>query len=236
MRNYYIIKDGASAGPYTLEQLKSNGIDSDTQIWYEGLTDWIPAKNELELMPLFEVKVFTPPPIPHKPDWGYQVLKVLAALTFLAMIGVAYWKFGMKHQIINPKPDPKEILPKNDSIVIDSVDPIDPRTEYLRAHWPELVTVSVIDADWKTFGGVSDVYVMVKNSMEFDVERLMFEASYILENGEIWKTREYFIQNIPANGSSVPLQIEGSHRGKKIVFKSINIICKGIGIEQELLR
>lgn len=51
--NYYIVKDGQQAGPYTesdLERLiKSGDILAETLVWHAGLTGWTQAKNISEI-------------------------------------------------------------------------------------------------------------------------------------------------------------------------------------------
>lgn len=42
---FWIIKNGESIGPLTMEQLKAMKIDRMTKIWYETLPEWTPAEN-----------------------------------------------------------------------------------------------------------------------------------------------------------------------------------------------
>ena len=42
---YWIIKDGESKGPFTLEELKALNINETTKIWYKGLNNWTIAKD-----------------------------------------------------------------------------------------------------------------------------------------------------------------------------------------------
>lgn len=62
--NHYFYSDGQSQfGPFSKEELQSNGITPETLVWYEGLTEWIKASESDELKDLFP-KVPTPPPLP----------------------------------------------------------------------------------------------------------------------------------------------------------------------------
>jgi hypothetical protein len=50
MEKIYILKhDKVMLGPFTLESLKEKNLKPSDLIWYEGLTDWIPAGNFSEL-------------------------------------------------------------------------------------------------------------------------------------------------------------------------------------------
>lgn len=52
MDKIYILKhDKVMLGPFTLENLKEKNLKPSDLIWYEGLTDWIPAGNLSELNP-----------------------------------------------------------------------------------------------------------------------------------------------------------------------------------------
>lgn len=45
---YWIIKDNAPCGPFDEEQLAGLNITADTPVWYDGLSDWIPAADVKE--------------------------------------------------------------------------------------------------------------------------------------------------------------------------------------------
>ncbi|MFN3605486.1 MAG: GYF domain-containing protein, partial [Leptonema sp. (in: bacteria)] len=59
---YYIVVNGQQAGPFTIEELKSKGIQPDTLVWTEGLENWTKAKY---IPFLKDVLRATPPPIPN---------------------------------------------------------------------------------------------------------------------------------------------------------------------------
>lgn len=53
---YFIIENGEQAGPFTLEQLRSRHIKSDTLVWSEQLDDWAPAWKVEEIRPILDEK------------------------------------------------------------------------------------------------------------------------------------------------------------------------------------
>lgn len=63
--NYYIWRNDAQAGPYTLAQLRSmwgsGSVTSETLYWIEGMTDWQPLHNILEKL---EPPQTNPPALP----------------------------------------------------------------------------------------------------------------------------------------------------------------------------
>lgn len=52
---FFIFENNRRLGPLSLEEIKSTEIHPDTQIWFEGLTDWTPAKD-LSLFAHFQQK------------------------------------------------------------------------------------------------------------------------------------------------------------------------------------
>jgi hypothetical protein len=63
MKKYFYSDGKEKQGPFSFEELKNENITRETLIWFEGLEDWIPAKNIKELE---EILQLIPPPIPTK--------------------------------------------------------------------------------------------------------------------------------------------------------------------------
>ena len=61
MKQYYIYDGNMRKGPFDLEQLKSQSLNKETPIWYEGLENWAMAGNINELQELFDRKIIPPP-------------------------------------------------------------------------------------------------------------------------------------------------------------------------------
>ena len=64
---YFIVENNKQAGPFSIYELKDKGIGSETLVWAEGMTDWMPAWKVEELRNfLFNTKdTSTPPPLPE---------------------------------------------------------------------------------------------------------------------------------------------------------------------------
>ncbi len=60
----YIHRNGQQQGPYTLPQLKMMTLTPDTPVWYEGLTDWMPASQAPLTAGLFNAGPVPPTPTP----------------------------------------------------------------------------------------------------------------------------------------------------------------------------
>jgi len=69
---YYYTKNNVTYGPFSFENLKTTGINENTLVWHDKLTEWQEAKNLPELKALFvklpppPPKQNTPPPVPPK--------------------------------------------------------------------------------------------------------------------------------------------------------------------------
>ena len=64
MKKYYFNNGSEQEGPFSFEELKSKNIKRETEIWFEGLSDWTVADKVDELKELFVLT--SPPPIKKK--------------------------------------------------------------------------------------------------------------------------------------------------------------------------
>lgn len=60
---FFIVVDGERRGPLTLEQLAEQGIERDTLVWQQGLSNWARAD---EVPALSELMATVPPPVPRR--------------------------------------------------------------------------------------------------------------------------------------------------------------------------
>lgn len=69
MKKYFLHNGTEQQGPFDLDDLKSRNITRETKIWYDGLLNWVTAKDVDELKSLFSssppplTKQASPPPI-----------------------------------------------------------------------------------------------------------------------------------------------------------------------------
>lgn len=76
--NYFIIINDVQQGPFTVEELSQHGLQQDSLVWCEGMTQWTPAWQVEELKPLLfgtrpqeqpslePMAQPTPPPVPPR--------------------------------------------------------------------------------------------------------------------------------------------------------------------------
>ena len=64
--NIYVFRNGKQEGPYSREQLKDLGLTPDTLVWYEGLSEWMPAQTADQVSWIF--RPYEPAPLePEEP-------------------------------------------------------------------------------------------------------------------------------------------------------------------------
>lgn len=58
--HYYVLIGGTKKGPLTFEELKESGLNADTLVWREGLSEWVKASELEDLTDLLA----SMPPVP----------------------------------------------------------------------------------------------------------------------------------------------------------------------------
>lgn len=176
----------------------------------------------------------------NHPDKSTAFWRFAAISTFILMLLVAFWRFGPKP---NKAPQPRELRSaespaqpstEQTALQVERVDEVEKRKEELRQYWKKLVRVDVVNSNRHDFGGLSDVFIQVRNHMEFPVELIQVEVQYILASGKVYNTIEVPVSNIPANGVSKKVKVEDSRRGKTIRLNPVKIVCKAIEPEPPL--
>ena len=56
MKKYYVVENGAAAGPLSLDELRERNIKRDDLVWMEGMDDWAAAGSVAEIATIFIVQ------------------------------------------------------------------------------------------------------------------------------------------------------------------------------------
>lgn len=59
-KEWYVIVDGATTGPFSMSELKGHGLTMQSKVWRDGMTDWIDASLIPEISPFLSPV----PPLP----------------------------------------------------------------------------------------------------------------------------------------------------------------------------
>lgn len=218
MRNYYIVKNGANSGPYSLDQLKYHGILPETMVWYEGLPEWVEARAVPELGELFVVPMVAYAPQIQKPgvDWKLVRGLITVAVMLLIILLLLYKCDGRANptDVVAPAP-----------IVQDAEAG---RKEMLRKHWREYSGVVFLGGEKITLGGFRNVRIQGNNKMEYFVEKLEFRVIYELKNGAEL-VDDHVIENVPARGIN-QIVIKGRNRGINLRVELAGIECQALDL------
>ena len=80
---YYITENNIKNGPFTVEELKSKGINKDSFIWHEGLDDWIKASEISSLSEIIKEK---------KPKFKTKYILIINII-----VGYVFYLFAYDH-------------------------------------------------------------------------------------------------------------------------------------------
>jgi hypothetical protein len=121
MSQYYYTDGKERFGPFTLDQLKEKGITGSTLVWKEGLTDWVPAGQMMELNSLFGGETHLPPvaayqsPLPMAPPKNWLIESILVTIFCCLPLGIVgiifatkvdtFWKTGQYDAAVKASQD-----------------------------------------------------------------------------------------------------------------------------------
>lgn len=92
------------------------------------------------------------------------------------------------------------------------------RRAYYRRNWKQFISVTTSDYKTGFLGGIKDLKIIVKNLTEYSLDNAVVNVQYLRSNGDVFKTEEYTVNNIPPK-SSQTVNAAGSRRGMKVQLK-----------------
>ncbi len=203
MIKYYLHNGQESIGPFTKEELKEQKITKDTPIWSDEMTDW---KKAGEIDELKIILLTIPPPMYNSPKNEYQKPRKRSFLKYF-LIGIfliAFVAIGSTIISENNTNNQDTSIPADDSI-----------QRQTRNNITSLVQVTTNEYSVNTFGGISNLNVMVTNNTDYTINQITVAIDYIKENGGIYTTEYLIFNNIPANQNK-SLSAPDSNRGLSV--------------------
>lgn len=203
MKKYYLHNGQQNIGPFNKEQLKEQKITKDTPVWSEDMNDW---KKAGEIDELKIILLSIPPPIynsqknefvkPQKRSFLKYFLIGIFLIAFVAIGSTIISQNNTNNQDTN--------IPADDSI-----------QRQTRNNITSLVQVTTNQYSVSTFGGISNLDVIVTNNTEYTIDQITVAIDYIKENGDIYTTEYLTFNNIPANQNK-SLSAPDSNRGLSV--------------------
>lgn len=236
MKKYYIHDGHVQQGPFDLPELASRVLTPQTHIWFEGLSTWIPAGQIEELKPIFaatpppfqaQAPSIVPPPLPEFTDVPEELIEkkprkkqmlMAAGLLGLLLAGWLVYGYTSQAQVLeNIREEQEEVDFAVQQIEQDKLakenerkrinEEITRKNRNYRNNWPDYIEVSESNYRRISFGGISGLELTVTNRTEYLLDEVTATVTYIKANGDVWKTIEIPIYNVPARGEksySVP--------------------------------
>lgn len=101
------------------------------------------------------------------------------------------------------------------------------RRAYYRRNWQQFIAASTSDYRTGFLGGIKDLKVSVRNQTEYPLDNAVVSVQYLRGNGDVFKTEQYTINNIPAKGTQ-SVSAANSRKGQKVQLKLISITSQAM--------
>jgi hypothetical protein len=200
MKKYYLHNGQESIGPFDKEQLRVQKINKDTPVWSEDMNDW---KKAGEIDELKIILLSIPPPKYNLPKTKYEKPRKRSFLKYL-LIGIFLVGFiAIGSTIIS------ESNTNNQDTSIPVDDSIQRQT---RNNITNLIQVTTNQYSINTFGGISNLDIIVTNNTNYTIDQITVAISYIKKNDGVFKTEYLTFNYIPPNQNkslSAPDSIRG---------------------------
>ncbi|MGV1011800.1 MAG: DUF4339 domain-containing protein [Flavobacterium sp.] len=203
MKKYYLHNGQESIGPFDKEQLKEQKITKDTSVWSEDMNNW---KKAGEIDELKIILLTIPPPIYNSPKNEFEKPQKRSFLKYF-LIGIfliAFVAIGSTIISENNTNNQDTSIPADDSI-----------QRQTRNKITSLVQVTTNEYSVNTFGGISNLDIMITNNTDYTIDQITVAIDYIKENGGIYTTEYLTFNNIPAYQNK-SLSAPNSNRGLSV--------------------
>ncbi|MCF6404051.1 hypothetical protein L3C95_14245 [Chitinophaga filiformis] len=96
------------------------------------------------------------------------------------------------------------------------------RRTYYRRNWKQFIAVTTSDYRTGFLGGIKDLQIIVRNQSEYPLDNVVVAVQYMRGNGDVFKTEEYTINDVPAKGTK-SVQASSSRKGQKVSLRLLSI-------------
>lgn len=96
------------------------------------------------------------------------------------------------------------------------------RREYFRKNWKQYISVNTGDYKTGFLGGIKDLKITVRNQTEYPLDNAVVRVEYLKGNGNVFKTEQYTVSNIPEKGTQ-SVQASNSRKGMKVNIKLLSV-------------
>lgn len=210
MKKFYLHNGHETIGPFDREDLYAQKINKETLVWSQEMITW---KKAGEVDELKIILLSIPSPKYNLPKNEYEKPQKRSFLKYL-LIGfflIAFIAIG--GTIISES--------NNQDINIQANDSIQRQT---RNNITKLIKVTTNQYSVNTFGGISNLDVIVTNNTDYTLDEVTVAIDYIKKNGGIYRTENLTFNNIPAK-QNISLSAPNSKRGLSVKLTMQTIIA-----------
>lgn len=203
MQKYYLHNGIDNIGPFSKEELQTRKITKDTPVWSEDMEDW---KKAGEIDELKIILLTMPPPLIKAPYDNKTTPKKSNLIKYL-ILGICLVAFLAIASTINFK---------NNTTTQDNFTAADEAIKtQTRNNITSLIQVATNQYEVDSFGGISNLNVIVTNTTDYTIDQITVAVDYIKKNDGIYKTEYLTFYNIPANQNK-SLPAPNSSRGLSV--------------------
>lgn len=217
MKKYYLHNGQESIGPFTKEELKEQKITKETPVWSNEMTDW---KKAREIDELKIILLTIPPPIYNSPKNEFVKSRKKSFLKYL-LIGIfliAFVAIGSTFISENDTNNQDTNIPADDSI-----------QRQTRNNITSLVQVTTNQYSVSTFGGISNLDIIVTNNTDYTINEIKVAIAYIKKNDGIYRTEYLTFNNIPPKQNK-SLSAPDSNRGLSVKLTKQSITSTDLNL------
>lgn len=96
------------------------------------------------------------------------------------------------------------------------------RRTYYRRNWKQFISVTTSDYRTGFLGGIKDLHIIVRNQSEYPLDNVVVSVQYMRGNGDVFKTEQYTINDVPAKGTK-SVMASSSRKGQKVSLQLLSI-------------
>ena len=216
MKKFYLHTGTLQEGPFSVEELQSRNISADVNVWYEGLTNWVPAASVGELKSLFGTPSL-PPQYPERKKSWFSTKRILFILVGIVLILVAVY---IQQQIEENNRLAAEA--RSDRLAEDI-------KKNIRENITSYVTAGRSEYSYRNLGGIYGLKISVNNSTNYILDNVRVKVTYIKANGGIWKVKMIDYNLVDAN-TKITQRIPDEDRGVSVEYEIVSIRSRALGL------
>lgn len=250
MKTYFVHDEQSEAGPLSLEELKSRQLTKHTPVWFEGLPAWTTVEHVPELASLIAQPQKLNAADPYATQREYHFYQKAEkrksifinpnflgiALLTIALIGWLLYNNNIQaaeteyiQQVQKQVQKTVQKIEKDQQAQVAMREKINEeiskKNKNYRNNWFNYIEVGTNSYQFSNLGGIYGLKINVINNTDYMLDEVITTVTYFKANGDVWKSIEVPISNIPAHAyKSEP--VADVERGISVQVSTAGIISK----------